>query len=508
MPDVVLDHHAAAADHDLGDALHLDALVRVVVHPHVVRVRVVDADRFPAVRVEDDQVGVAAHSDGPLLREQPEQLGGRGRRQLDELVHRQPAARHAAVVDQAHPVLDPRGAVRDLAEVVYPQNLLVLETERAVVGRDALQIAEPEPPPQVVLVPLLPQRRRHDVLGALEVLLVVAAQVQEQVLGAGLGEHLSAAVPRQGHLFERVRAAQVDDVDRHARHLGDRDRAMHSLRLHAGGTGQGVVLRRRLALGHCQLDDLVDDDPVLGVHADQGAVLAGLAHGAEQRAVVDVEQARVGHEHLVGGHALVGQPPHLPQPVVLHVGDDHVEAVVDARLAGRLLVPGLEPLKRRLALGLDREVDDRRRTAEGGRPGAGLEVVGARRAAEGHVHVGVGVDAARHDQPPRRVDGPVRLDLQVAADQRDRLVLYEDVGAVVVHRRHDATVTNQQGHRLLLSCRLSASHYYSRSRNCCTVSPAVLMFPRSVPTATSFRCTGITTGRSQSSRSMIACPPV
>ena len=51
--------------------------------------------------------------------------------------------------------------------------------------------------------------------------------------------------------------------------------------------------------------DDVDGHAVLGVHEDQAAVLRGLLHGAEDGAVIGVEDAGVGGEELEVGDALV-----------------------------------------------------------------------------------------------------------------------------------------------------------------------------------------------------------
>ena len=53
--------------------------------------------------------------------------------------------------------------------------------------------------------------------------------------------------------------------------------------------------------------------------------------------------------------------------LIVQVGHDHVEAVVDGRLAFGLLHPRFPRVVQRLAPVLDREVDDRRRAAERGR---------------------------------------------------------------------------------------------------------------------------------------------
>jgi hypothetical protein len=96
-------------------------------------------------------------------------------------------------------------------------------------------------------------------------------------------------------------------------------------------------------------------------------------------------------------------------------------------------MPGVQrPLQRR-ALALYREVHDRRRAAPGGRPGAGLEIVGGERAAERHLKVGVHVDAARQDVPAGRVQRPVGRGGQGAGvrgieERGDGLAVDEHVG--------------------------------------------------------------------------------
>jgi hypothetical protein len=62
-----------------------------------------------------------------------------------------------------------------------------------------------------------------------------------------------------------------------------------------------------VALGEGLLDEDVDGDAVLGVHADERADLAGALHGAEDLPVVDEEDAGVGHEELEARDPLVDE---------------------------------------------------------------------------------------------------------------------------------------------------------------------------------------------------------
>ena len=150
--------------------------------------------------------------------------------------------------------------------------------------------------------------------------------------------------------------------------------------------------------------------------------------------IVEHEDAGVGHEQLERGDALADERVHLAFHLIVQLGDDHVEAVVDHGLAFGLLRPRFHRVVQRLAAVLDREVDDRRRAAEGGSHRAGLEVVGGGGAAKRHVHVGVDVDAARQHVLAGGVDHLVRRHVERGADDGDLLVLDQDVAFVLIGR--------------------------------------------------------------------------
>ena len=196
----------------------------------------------------------------------------------------------------------------------------------------------------------------------------------------------------------------MDDVDRHAGHLRHGDGAMHGFGFGSRGARERVVDGRGLALGQRLLHDDVDDGAILSVHADQRAVLGRLAHGLEDGGVVDHQHVGIGHEELEAGHAFAHHVVHVFEAGVGQVGDDHVQAVVDAGLAFGLLPPGVERGAHLGAAGLDGEIDNRRGPADGCGPRAGLEVVGGVGAAEGHVEMRVRVDAAGQKQQAGGVD--------------------------------------------------------------------------------------------------------
>jgi hypothetical protein len=99
-----------------------------------------------------------------------------------------------------------------------------------------------------------------------------------------------------------------------------------------------------------------------------------------------------------------------------------------------------------LPFGLHREIDDGRRAAVRRRDGAGVEIIGRRRAAERQLHVRVRVDAAGDDQPPFRVDDAIGVRFDRARDHRHGAVLDEDVGVIVVDGGDDAAIPNHCFH--------------------------------------------------------------
>ena len=82
---------------------HLAPLEGRVVDPHVQRLL---AEHVALLGVPHEEVGVGADGDRALPRVEAEDLRGRGRRDLDEAVHRDPPRAHAAVPQQVEPRLD------------------------------------------------------------------------------------------------------------------------------------------------------------------------------------------------------------------------------------------------------------------------------------------------------------------------------------------------------------------------------------------------------------------
>jgi hypothetical protein len=241
-------------------------------------------------------------------------------------------------------------AVGDLREVAAAQLLLVLQAERAVVGGDHLTgrwcagPATGRPGARAWA-----QRRRAHVLGALEVgLAELVLQRQVQVLRAGLGEDVlrprrAPWPPRRAPCDAtgaRCRAGSPGDLASLIARWWPRPRAPC-----------GRVSRGRSGVGLAAASACSTSTSIAMPFSACIMIMAPLSrplHGAQDLAVVAVEDARVGHEQLEAGDALVDQQVHLLERlVVVAVRDDHVEAVVDGAVAVGLGVPGVEALLQR-----------------------------------------------------------------------------------------------------------------------------------------------------------------
>ena len=108
------------------------------------------------------------------------------------------------------------------------------------------------------------------------------------------------------------------------------------------GPREGVIDRRGLAFRQRALHNHVDHAAVLGVHADQRAVLRRARQRLENRGVVHHQDARIRHEQFETRDALGHHRIHIFHAGVGQIGDDHVQPVVDHRAIFRLLPPGIE----------------------------------------------------------------------------------------------------------------------------------------------------------------------
>src|SRR5207237_2410485 len=160
-------------------------------------------------------------------------------------------------------------------------------TNRALIARKDRKVVARETLPKLDLMPTLTKRRPHHVLGPVETRLVVVVERKEEVLGARVRIRRQSAVTEEAHLLERLRRRQVNDVQRDAAgHLRQTEGAVRGLALGLGWPGERVPFRLGVLRGERALHENIDDAAVLGVHADEPAVLGRLRKRFEARAVV------------------------------------------------------------------------------------------------------------------------------------------------------------------------------------------------------------------------------
>ncbi len=379
-----------------------------------------------AAGVVNHDVRVGPRLEGPLPGEEAVQL----RRVLAEkaahLGHAELPPCHAAGPHQLPPGLHPGEAAGNPGEIL-PAHLLLLQGEGAVVRGHRLNLPPAQGLPKNLLLLLLPQGRGADVAGRVgEVLLVIQALVQDQVLGAGLHVHRLAPLPGPEDLAQRLAVGEVDDDDRGLGRLGDAEKPPHRLRLQIRRAGLRMAGGGQLPQGLFLRDHAVNHPGVFAVDAadaPQGLQLL-------QRPVevpVPQQHGGVGHVHFKRGDALGEHGGQLRPDALVPVVDGHMEAVVAEGLSHGLLPPAAQAGGQGLPLVGAGEVDDGGGASPERRPASRGEAVGGDGARHLQVEMGVGVDEAGEEDAARHVDDPVRLRPEPPAQGDHLLPLHQQV---------------------------------------------------------------------------------
>ena len=269
------------------------------------------ADGVFAVRIEDNQVSVAAYRNRSFAWIQAEELCRSGGNQLDKPVHAETAVGDSAGINQAHAMLDAWAAVGNLREVILPEFFLFFETERAMISGDDLQVIALQSIPQLLLMPFFPQWRRENILCAFKAGYIEILDGKIQILRASLRVDRKSAIARLTNFFKRIVTAQVHDINRRAGHFRQRNRPRRGLSLRCGRTGQRMILRSLFSLGKRLLNNDIDRASVLGMHTYQPAVFCGGLQRLEDAGIVEHKHARICHKKLKARHALAYQCIHF-----------------------------------------------------------------------------------------------------------------------------------------------------------------------------------------------------
>ena len=260
-----------------------------------------------------------------------------------------------------------------------------------------------DPLPERLLALLVAGRGAAAELGPLHPRLVEVLRGQQQVLRAGLGEHLEPAPAGGGDLLGGFLRGDVDDVERRVHQFGEVNRASGRLALGQLGMTGGVELRRLVPLPDEAVRQPADHVVVLGVDHGERAHPPRRRQHVEELAVVETHQV-VGHVDLERDHALRHQLRDLLlERLRRRVGHDQVEPVVRDRLRPRRRVVRRHHLPRRSPLPLHREREDRRGPAADRRNRPRVVVVRTHQPHRGLLlDVRVGVHPPRNHQPALR----------------------------------------------------------------------------------------------------------
>ena len=298
--------------------------------------------------------------------------------------------------------------------------------------------------PQRLLVLAGAWRRGADELRSLEAPGLECVLGQQQVLGTRLGVDGQTPRPRPVDLLHDVPGGDVHEDNGDADQLGHRHRAVRRFALADHGMRLRVVLRRGEPLLDEPVGQPLDELGVLRVDHRHRLLAAHCGQEVEHLAVRELEPL-VGHVELVGGISLAHERGQL---LVEHlrggVGHDGVECVVDEAAPFRALAVVRERLAERRSAFLEREGNDGRGAAAGGRPRPAEEVVGdLRPVGEALLEMDVAVDAARGDRPAGGVDllAPA---VEGRRDGRDLPRCDADVGGKDVRWRRDGRVADYQ----------------------------------------------------------------
>ena len=225
--------------------------------------------------------------------------------------------------------------------VPQPARLVRHPAAGAVVGRDDVERALGQRPPQRVAMLPRPQRRRaHELRRQLGIEVELVAQ--QQVVQQRLAEGGLAGVACASQLGQRVGGGEVEQQQPAARQPGQRQRPVGGLALHHGRADGRVPAR----IGAAQLLELArqlrHDGAVLGVDDGHAVVLRDPLHGPEDD-VVGQLVGLVGHEHLDRGNALGHHRRDLVDPRQRRLAQVQVQPVVDRAVAVGLGPPLRKP---------------------------------------------------------------------------------------------------------------------------------------------------------------------
>src|SRR5262245_49549248 len=163
------------------------------------------------------------------------------------------------MVEKLETIFDSGTAIGNFGEVVFAENFLVFEAERAVVGGDDLQVVVFEAVPQFREIFLLAKRRRENVFRAFKAGPPEFVDREQKVLRAGFGKGGDAAATSFANLAKSIFGREMDDVDGGVSDLSKSDGAIDRFGFGDGWASECVIDGSSFAVSEGLLNDDIDD---------------------------------------------------------------------------------------------------------------------------------------------------------------------------------------------------------------------------------------------------------
>ncbi len=284
------------------------------------------------VWVIDDQIGIGTNTDRTLARIEPEELGGFGGTGADHRVEIDFACENTKCVDEIDSFLDGWDAVGDFGEGVFAHDLLIAKVEWGMIGADRGDRAGLEPVPERILITLLTQWWRHDILRADKVGLLGVGFVENEMRRDGFDPDIDASELGIDRGLHRRCARGMNNVDMSTGQLGKGREMMHAFGFDADRARWLVPLRAGLAFADEQRLHRVDQVGVLAMGGGDYAEILGHREKIKEIRIVEIEGAFVGEEDLEGCDSVLGDDRlELFLGKIVEADNRHVEGVIECR---------------------------------------------------------------------------------------------------------------------------------------------------------------------------------
>ena len=430
-----LSHLFTAGVNRTGHAGNLETLEGGVVHIHV-QLFLGDIEDF--LGIEDNDVGILA--DGNLTFVfQTEHAGRVGGQDIHHALETDAALDHPFGMQQHQQGFDAGRAVGNFLVVVFAEHVLfAFEIKRTVVGGHHLKIAAPQSLPESGVAFFGSQGRGHDVFGTVEIRLLVAFLVKQQVLRTGFGIHIDTVSPGFFDLPESFLGRQMHDINAGFGQLHHFSGPADGFFFSDVRPADGMVIRLQFSLCGKHLIHMLDDVHIFRMNLHQAAVFFGFFQQLDHGGIIHPEV--INHKYFKTRRTVF-------QACFFDLFDDfrsgihdcRVQGIVHADFAFRQGFFALQRFKQGFPLLLKIEIDNTGDTAAGRRLGAAFVVILSIGSHKRHGNMGVGINRSGKDVFPLGIDDFIGRIFQIGADGLDDVALGKDIRQVAAGRVYNGS---------------------------------------------------------------------